>query len=192
MIGHMKKLLFLAITTAILGEAQAQSYVMAGGLRMGTDWGLTYQQRVLETVTIEAILQSSFQREEVMVTALFEKHYPVAVKGLNLYLGAGPHKGWNSQPRNENNEEIKDPLGLSLVGGAELTLGRIAVSYDIKPAINVRGGDRAVYMQSGLSARYVFLSNRDVRKMKRKKERERRRKEGFDWKEDWKFWKKAD
>lgn len=158
---------------------------------MGTDWGLTLQQRVLETVTLEGILQSSFQREEVIVSVLVEKHYPIAVKGLNLYVGGGAHKGWNSQPVSADNPKgVENPLGISLVGGAELTLGRINVSYDFKPVFNAVGGDRPVYIQSGLSVRYVFLSNRDVRKMKRQKEREKKGK--FDWKEDWKFWKKED
>jgi hypothetical protein len=159
----------------------------AGGLRLGTDWGLTLQQRLADHWTAEGILQSSLQREEVMVTGLLERHYPVIFKGLTLYFGAGIHKGWlNETADNElNPEEYTDPFGVSFIGGAELTLGRINISYDFKPAFNLSGGENKFYTQSGVSVRYVLLKNKvykDLTKKKRKKERQ----------EKWQFWKKKD
>lgn len=163
----------------------AQSYITAGGLRLGTDWGLTFKQRVAEHVTVEGILQQSFQREEFMVTGLVARHYKVVLNGLNFYFGAGLHKGWNSQPVSmENPNGVKDPFGISAIGGLELTLGRLNIAYDYKPAINIYGGDKGIYMQTGLSARYVFYSNRDLKQKQREKKREERRKKLRFWEKE--------
>ncbi|MCC6724093.1 MAG: hypothetical protein IT258_06245 [Saprospiraceae bacterium] len=165
--------------------AKAQSYVTSGGLRLGTDWGLTLQQRIAEHVTIEGILQKSFQRDEFMVTALAERHYKIMLNGLNLYVGAGLHKGWNNQPATaEKPDGFENPFGITGIGGLELTIARLNLSYDFKPAINLYGGERTVYVQSGLSLRYVFYSNRDLKKKERERKREERRKKLRFWEKD--------
>lgn len=165
--------------------ATAQSYVTAGGMRLGTDWGLTLQQRIAEHTTIEGILQKSFQRDEVMVTGLVERHYKLLFNGLNLYMGAGLHKGWNNQPSTmENPEGFKNPFGITGIGGLELSIARLNLSYDFKPAINLVGGEQTVYVQTGLSLRYIFYSNRDLRKKEREQKREERRKKLRFWEKD--------
>jgi len=165
--------LLLVFTTTLLA---AQSYITAGGIRLGTDWGLTFKQRVLEHTTLEGILQQSFQREEFMVTGLAAQHYPVLLKGLNFYFGGGLHKGWNNQPATfEHPDGFKNPFGVTAIGGLELTLGRLNLSYDYKPAVNLVGGEKTFYMQTGLSARYVFYSNRDLKKKQRAKKKAERK-----------------
>lgn len=166
----------------------------AAGIRVGSDWGLTLQQRLNKNMTIESIVQSSLQREEVIVTALAERHYALVARGINIYAGAGLHKGWLNN--NSNNElgipPKKDPFGVTAVAGAELTIGRINLSYDFKPAINVVGGEKKIYTQTGVSARYVFLNNK-VYKKKQKAKRKKKRQEagkGIHINDKWKFWKK--
>ncbi len=182
MIKHIVPILFVL---GIANASFAQSYLTSAGLRLGTDWGLTLQQRVAEQVTLEGIVQKSFQREEVMVTGLVERHYKLLFKGMNLYLGAGLHKGWNNQPSTfENPDGFKNPFGISGVGGLELTIARLNLSYDFKPAINLVGGERTVYVQSGLSLRYVLISNRDLKKREREKKREERREKLRFWEKD--------
>ena len=126
---------FLLLATSF--SAFSQLYTTAAGIRMGTDWGFTVQQRVLDKVTIEGIVQSSLQREEVLVTGLVERHYPLLTKGLNIYMGAGMHKGWNTTKTDntlvEVPEKTADPMGVTLVAGAEMTLGRFNIGYDFKP-----------------------------------------------------------
>ena len=158
----------------------AQSYMTAGGLRMGTDWGLTLQQRLSKNMTFEGILQSSLQREEFMLTALVERHYALIYRGLNLYAGAGLHKGFlSNHPTVELVPRTWDAaFGLTFIGGAELTLGRFNLSYDFKPAINIAGGQKKVYAQTGISLRYVFLTNKHYRKIQKKKRKKKRKEEG--------------
>jgi hypothetical protein len=176
--------LLLFILLPILGHGQ--SYDLAMGLRLGTDWGLSIQQRVAKKTTIEAILQNSFRREEAMFTILGEQHLPFITRRFNLYTGGGIHAGWNQGAKDVN---YKAPLGISIIAGLEFTLGNLNLSYDIKPAINLRGGEQFMYIQSGLTARYVILKRNALgldNKKKRQRQRERKRKKN---EEDWKFWK---
>ena len=189
-----KHLFFLASLTLLSISINAQAYMTAGGLRAGTDWGLTVQQRLTKNMTIEGIVQSSLQREEVLVTALAERHYALIFRGLNLYTGAGLHKGWLSEKQNSELVPLdqKDPFGLTFIGGAELTLGRFNFSYDFKPAINVVGGEKKFYTQSGVSVRYVFLTQKDYKKRQKAKRKQQRKENGggIHIGDGWKVWKK--
>jgi hypothetical protein len=185
----MKKLFAVAFLLCVFPHIQAQSYMTAAGLRFGTDWGITLQQRIAKKTTIEGILQSSLQREEVLLTGLVEQHYPILTKGLNVYFGGGMHKGWISGPSDAESQArpYEDPFGVTLIAGAEITLGRINVSYDFKPAINLSGGEEKFYTQTGVSVRYALLNNKVYKKMAKKKRKKQRQKEG---KDGWMFWKK--
>lgn len=189
----MKKLLVLLLSLPLLSSLSAQTYMTTGGLRMGTDWGFTIQQRLLDRATGEFIFQSSLQREESIITFLFEHHNPLITKGFNVYYGAGLHKGWISGKENEIVPD--DPFGITAVAGIEFTIARLNLSYDFKPAFNISGGEKNIYAQTGVSLRYVFLKNKVYKDMvkekkKRKKQEEkdaRREERGKDW---WEVWKK--
>ena len=169
-----------------------QSYNTALGMRLGTDFGVTVKQRVAKTTTLEAIIQSSLQREEAQVTLLAEQHFPMISRRLNVYGGGGLHKGWVTRDGTEGDSVYKDPFGLTAIAGIELSLGRLNLSYDYKPAINLSGGKHTIYSQTGVSLRYVIVKrpwlNDPKAKRKRQRERERRRRkkdgDGFNWK----FW----
>lgn len=159
-----------------MNEVFAQRYGTAVGMRLGTDWGLTVQQRLTKRITIEGIAQSSLQREEVLLTGLIQKHNPILGRRLNLYLGGGLHKGWINAPADQETGAVpEDPFGVTLVGGIEFSLGRINVGYDLKPAINIRGGEQNFYTQSGISLRYVLIKDKEWRKKQRKRKREKKR-----------------
>ena len=157
----MKKVFLIISTLLLCSQVWGQKYVTAAGVRLGSDWGITLQQRVLKKTTVEGILQSSFKNDNTTVSVLLEQHQPLIGKRLNFYLGGGLHKTWIPQ---ENFEEpVVDPFGLALVAGAEFTLGRLNFSFDYKPLINLTGDAKAFDSQGGLSMRYVF-----IKKMKRK------------------------
>lgn len=151
---------FVLLLTCLPIIGFAQSYDVAGGLRVGTDWGLTAKVRVANKTAIEAILQSSIKRDETMISLLAEQHFPIITRRISLYGGAGLHKGWLAD--GDETDPAKDPFGLSLIGGVELTLGRLNLSYDFKPAINLVGGERTFYTQTGISARYVLFKRYDL------------------------------
>jgi hypothetical protein len=186
-------ILFFLLAFSIAGYSQL--YTTALGLRMGTDWGFTVQQRVLDKVTIEGIVQSSLQREEMLITGLVQRHYPLITKGLNIYMGAGMHKGWNTStpPVNQVDvpEKTENPFGVSLVAGAEITLGRFNLSYDFKPAFNLQGGEKSFYTQSGVSLRYVVVKNKVFKKWKKNRKKKKKAKaKAKRGTPKWQFWKK--
>ena len=185
----MKNLIILSVLAISCLHLNAQSYNTAAGMRLGTEWGLTVKQRVAKKTTIEAILQSSLQREEFTVTLLGEQHYPLITRRLNVYAGAGLHKGWHTATIED--PEYKDPFGLSFVTGIEFSLGRLNLSYDFKPAVNISGGEQGFYSQTAVSMRYIINKRKWLRgknKNKKKKNKKKKNKEPFDWR----IWKKKD
>ncbi len=184
---------------------RAQSYDANFGLRLGTDWGISGVLRVPQVhknFTLEGIIQSSYQREETTVTLMGRKHFPLLSRRLNVYAGGGLQKGWNTAAEEEVDEIYDNPFGITGVVGAELSLGRLNVGYDFKPAVNLVGGERTLYMQSGITLRYVVAKRNDIwdkqkekdrNKKRRKRGREKRKQQKIkdgknpDW---WKIWKK--
>lgn len=195
----MKPLMIL-ITGLFGGSLFAQTYDLSAGLRLGTEWGASVQLRmpyVHKNFVVEGILQSSFQRDEGQFTLLGKRHHPILSRRLNLFFGAGPHFGWSNE-LNAEGEAIRGPLGVSAILGAEITIGRTNLSYDVKPALNISGGSKSFYTQSAISVRYVILKRgtiwdrkkerqrtRDRNKRRRAREREKRGKGRFE------FWKKG-
>jgi len=173
----MKKITIVLTLALAAFSASAQRYNTAAGIRLGTDWGITVQQRVATHTSIEAIVQAGFKRSEAMVTVMGEQHFPFLGRRFNTYFGGGPHFGWRTDdPASpEFGADYKNPIGVSLIGGIELNLFRLNLSWDIKPAINIVGGVKSVYFQSGVSLRYIIV----------KFDRPNKRK-GFNWK----FWEK--
>jgi hypothetical protein len=156
----------------------AQSFNTAGGIRLGTEWGITFRQRFLDHTSGEFILQKGFLSDLALATAMVEQHFPLASRRFNIYAGGGIHQGWFTDDRKK--ELYGNPFGLSLILGLEYTIGRINLSYDFKPIININGGgERAVDFHTGLSVRYVMW---------------KRKSQISQWFEDrrWEFWKKKD
>lgn len=150
-----------------MNAVQAQKYRTAAGIRIGTEFGITVQQLLWDEYTLEGIIQKGFFSRVATGTLLFEKHNKIFFKGLNFYFGAGPHYGFYTK----NLEERKNPFGISLIGGIELRVKRLNLSFDLKPAVNIIGGDRIFDTQTALSLRYIII------KAKKKEQ-------------NWKFWEK--
>ncbi len=176
----MKNIFLLGIillSTGLLG----QSYISAGGIRMGTGIGFTFQQKVEKHTTIEGILNSSLRNDRVQITVLGEQHFPLISKRFNMYTGAGFHKAWNV----EDGDQTFNPFGLSFIIGTEMTISKLILSYDFKPALHFQG-NKTFEFQTAFSLRYVFKrktlreqikENHQKRKKKRIKNREKRKKE---------------
>ncbi len=176
-------LLFLLCLAA--GNISAQSYNTALGMRLGTDWGVTLQQRIANRTTLEVLLQSSLQREEVLLTVMGEQHLPVISRRFNIYYGGGLHKGWINET-DRNDEPYANPFGVTFIGGIEMSLARLNISYDFKPAINITGGQHTFYTQTGISLRYI-IDKREWKPFsggKNNKKKNRRKSGGINWR----FW----
>ena len=159
----MKKIVYISIFVFNTFYLSAQSYKTALGLRVGTEFGFTLQQKVLKRTTLEGILQSSFKRQEFQLSVIAERHFPLASKRLNVYSGLGLHKAW----RYDGDSTNVNPVGVTAIIGAEITVGRFNISYDFKPAINFRG--RPIFdSQTGISLRYILIRDRWIDRVKKK------------------------
>lgn len=153
-----------------LSQGAAQSYGTAAGLRVGDGIGITLQQQVAVNTTVEGILQSAFRSKDVTLSALIEQHKGLVSKGFNFYIGLGPYYTWKYNDPNATTL-LRNNFGLSPIGGLELTVRKMNISFDFKPLIKVSGSGPLFVSQSSLSLRYVFA--------------------GRYFKDDkWKFWNK--
>ncbi len=171
---------FLPLFLFLSVPLHAQSYDLALGLRLGTDWGATAQLRVPQidkNFVLEGILQQRIGKEEGTFTLLGKQHQPILSRRINLFYGAGVHAGWSSERDEESEEEFNGPAGITGIIGAEITFNKINISYDIKPALNLRGGDSFFYPQTGVSIRYVIAKRNDIWDKAKEKDLKKRRKD---------------
>lgn len=152
----------------------AQSYFTAAGIRGGDGIGVSVQQRVAKRLTIETILKNNSARDEFQVTAILQRHVPLIFRHLNFYTGAGLHKGFTNNVK--EGVEIKDPFGLTVIGGLELSLNRFNISYDFKPAINLTGGEKTFYPETAISLRYVLVKDKFLKDMQKKRKKKKKQK----------------
>ncbi len=156
-------------------ESQAQHYRTAAGIRLGSEKtiGLSIQQLVYKKFTLEGILQVGSGNSSLnSIIVLAEQHQKIFFKRLNLYYGLGLHKSWYNN-NSTLEEEYKNPSGVAAITGLELAVGRMAVSLDIQPNLNVVGGNQFLNTTTGVSLRYILV------KPKKKKRRI-----------NWKFWER--
>ena len=144
--------LFIAITGL---STQAQKYTTAAGIRLGTGIGLTLQQSLWENYTVEGIVQKGFFNDVTNISVLFEQHHKIFSKGTNFYLGAGPQIGFYGN--SIKNEGVKNAFGATFIGGLEMRLGKMLLSFDYKPSLNLVGGNGFLDSQAGASLRYIFI-----------------------------------
>jgi len=169
----MKKISLIITLLFLLSQVgNTQSYRTALGLRLGTGAGpaISIQQKIAKYSTIEGIFQPNFRNNVAALDLIYERHYKVLFKRVNIYAGAGLHKDWRPK---DHELALKEKADLGFVGiiGGEVTFKKFNVSWDYKPSANVMGGDTHFAHQSAITLRAVIV------KQKKKKI-------------NWKFWKK--
>ena len=170
----MKKNIFLVFFFAA-NFCVAQSYQTAGGIRLGTDLGLTFQQYIANNWTGELILSTSAKSivRESGVALLGEKHKSLFGRSLNAYLGLGIYKNFL------DNTNIalgsKNPVGITGVGGLELSHGDYNFSLDYRPQLNLNAGlSQNIYVANiAFSVRYIFKKRDTNFQSWKKKQKER-------------------
>ena len=181
-----------------------QSYRTAAGIRLGTGAGpaITVQQKIAKYSTIEGIFQPNFRDNVSSLDLIYERHYKILIKRVNIYMGAGLHKDWRPT---DHELELKQKADLGFVGiiGGEVTFKKLNVSWDYKPSINMIGGDTHLAHQSAISLRVILVKQKKKeinwkfwKKKKSKKEQRRDKRaskkepEKEKKKINWKFWEK--
>ena len=184
----MQKSLVIFLICFLLNsfQANAQRYGTALGLRLGNSdinrtVGLSLQQRVMERVTIEGILQTDFSRNSTL-SVLAQKHHPIISKRFNYYYGGGLSFGnEESFVKNPSTKEIihtygNATTGVDLIAGIEMTLANAVISLDYKPNINLVGREEFYRGQVGLSVRTVLVKSKEQKKKQRQRQKAKREK----------------
>lgn len=179
---HLQKVsllvLFLLISSSTL---MAQRYGTAVGVRLGNSslsrtFGLSIQQRIVDRVTLEAILQSDFSRN-TNLSLLAQRHRPIISKRFNYYYGGGIAFGSEeSFIKNEETMQIdhtygNSTVGVDLIAGIEFTVANTVLSLDYKPNINLAGRSEFYRGQAGISARTVLVKSKEQKKKQRQRQK---------------------
>ncbi|MEZ4687627.1 MAG: hypothetical protein R3B47_16660 [Bacteroidia bacterium] len=178
-------LLSLALLTAL--ATQAQTYQHTLGLRFagGTGAryiGLTSNYRLSKGLSLEGIVQTNFQDNHT-AHLLLKRHRGLVSRRFNFYYGGGLSVGSEEsfirdpETRTKTYTYGNSTFGVDMIGGIEMTLLRLNVSFDVKPNINISGRENWVTFQSGMSIRSVMTTRGEVNRKKRQRARERKRRE---------------
>lgn len=176
-----KTFLILSFCILVVSQVVAQTYITTLGVRLGnnTDFrmaGISFQQLVLNKLTLEGILQSDFQKNTTL-HLLAESHQNLISKRLNFYVGAGLSGGIEEFSQKALSTPQNKTLGADLIAGLEVTLLHWNISLDYKPNFNIYGRESWYQGQVAISARAVLISDAGLRKHKREKAKEQRVKE---------------
>ena len=163
----LPKFFFIALALFMCTAISAQSYFTTGGMRLGSDYGLTLKQRVAKKTTIEAILFSNDNGKSNLGFALIaDKHKSILTRNFNLFYGAG--LTWHSQYVNAETTEKTKSFGIPLQAGIEFTIGKINLSWDYTPILYISTNSNSFTSLKGLSVRYVFLNSKEGKRLVKK------------------------
>lgn len=154
------------------------------GIRLGNSEisrtiGVTLQQRIVDKMTLEGILQSDLSRN-TFFSLLAEKHSPIFSKRFNYYYGAGMSVGnEESFVKNSITKEIQHTygnttFGTDLIFGIELTLAGAVISLDYKPNLSLIGREEFYRGQIGISARTVLVKSKTQKRNQKQREKARK------------------
>jgi hypothetical protein len=180
--SQLSKVFLLLFFLTISGSAvMAQRYGTAVGVRLGNSnlsrtFGLSIQQRIVDKVTLEAILQSDFSRNTTF-SLLAERHRPIVSKRFNYYYGGGIAFG-NEESFTKNDETMQidhtfgnSTVGVDLIAGIEFTVANTVLSLDYKPNINLAGRSVFYRGQVGISVRTVLIKSKEQKKKQRQRQK---------------------
>ena len=167
----MKNIRLLAASAfAILflsSPAFGQRYKTAAGIRVDNGLNLSIQQYITNGWTAEGILHTPIASENLGVSLLAEKHHKILFRGLNFYGGGGAHYyGINTSDSKEETTS-NNVWGLTAIGGAELSIGRLNFAVDWKPELHLSGDQVKPFDWNGasISVRYI-IAKRERNKVK--------------------------
>ena len=161
-----KSVLFLSFLL-LSGSLAGQTYFTAGGLRLGSDYGLSLKQRIFKKSTIEAILYSKDNgKSNLGITLLADKHRSLITRNFNMFYGAG--LSWKWEYLNGESLEKRTSFGIPLQAGIEFTIGRINLSWDYTPILYISTSSNAFNSLKGLSVRYVFINKKEGKRLTKK------------------------
>ncbi|MCB0835410.1 MAG: hypothetical protein KDE26_01970 [Bacteroidetes bacterium] len=177
---------FLSFCLILLGlktQSLAQTYLTAAGIRVGNGIGLTVNQRILDKVTVEGILQNDY-KTKTYLHVLGKVHNNLISRRMNMYYGGGVHIGFQNGDQTTGSSST-GIAGVDGILGAEFTVGRINISGDFKP--HYTSGGNGFGLNGGVSVRYVIVKDNAIKKIKRNQQKKRKKRQKAKSKSEKKF-----
>lgn len=144
------------------GSADGQSYEWAAGLQLSKFMGISAVYSPKEKYSFEAVLSKNMWTGESGVSLIGRHHKKIITRGLNFYGGGGLHYGMFDDGERGNFG------GLLLQGGAEMSLGKTNLSFNITPLVGVGNQDVKFRIGSDVTIRYILKKQEKERKFLRK------------------------
>ncbi len=162
-----KNLLFLSfifVSSLFSVGLHAQAYDTAVGIRIGSDYGATIQQRLTKKWTLEGLYYGGFREENVHANLIAQRHFPILTRRTNFYIGAGVGSHWIYNDSSESFGEQR--FTIPAVIGLELSLGRLNISGDIMPHY-IFDDNKLTSLNSvaALSVRYILVKKKPAKKI---------------------------
>ncbi len=159
------RFLIVPIFTLLFHFSSAQSYFTTGGIRLGSDYGLSLKQRILKKTTVEAILSSEGEvNSNLGLSLLYDRHRSILTRNFNLFYGAGIGWRWDYVNDETGNHKYSS-FGIPIQAGIEFSIGRINLSWDYTPVLFLSSKTNAFTSSKGLSVRYVFVNKKEGKKI---------------------------
>jgi len=127
-----------------------QSYEWAAGLKLSKFMGISTVYSPREAYSFEAVLSKNMWTNESGVSIIARHHKKLITRGLNFYGGGGIHYGMYDNP------EISNFGGLLLQGGAEMSLGKTNLAFNITPMVGIGSEDVKFRIGSDVTIRYIL------------------------------------
>jgi hypothetical protein len=145
-------------------STHAQTYFTTGGIRLGTDYGLSIKQFIMKKTTVEMILSTEDNaKTNLGLSFLLDKHQPIVTRNFNLFYGAGLSVNWFYENHEKASQGRK--LGVPVQVGLEFTVGKINLSWDYTPILYISTNSNAFDTLKGLSVRYVFINKKEGKRI---------------------------
>lgn len=147
----MKKyhLVIISLLLSLCTMAQYNSKESMLGLRGGGAVGVTYKKFFGNSFAVEAIGAKDFPKEfdGLFVSALFEKHAPLAGKRFSAFIGAGPSYHFK-----------RESAGINGIIGFDWRIlnSPINLQLDWSPAYYITGEDGFTSINAAFSIRYIL------------------------------------
>lgn len=157
-LSSMKEVFVFLLVLALISSEKlfSQHYRLAGGIRVGDNYGLSLQGRLFGCTSAEAMLHPGIGNQYNNVSLVIKQHQKIITDRLNIYGGAGIMQSWKQI--DQDNIEYYKTGGIRGIVGAELTIGRYNLSWDFAPGLHLWGNESGKFTGgSAISVRYVLI-----------------------------------
>lgn len=140
-------------------HGSAQAYDTTLGIRLGSDLGVTFVQRVGKKVTLEGMYRDAIFDDNRNIDVLVKRHFNPIIRKINLFAGIGlGHISLLDVDRSS----IANSASIPLMIGGELVISRLHLSVDYQPSIafSQLSGQRII-SSAAFSIRYIIAERKN-------------------------------